>query len=39
VDFGHRLGRTFTAFKERWFIENVYERTIEPKPTALPGDL
>jgi hypothetical protein len=36
VDFGHRLGRTFTAFKERWFIENVYERTIEPKPTALP---
>lgn len=36
VDFGARLGHSFTAFKERWFDENKYERTIDAKPTAMP---
>lgn len=35
VDYGARLGKSFTAFKERWFDENVYERTIKPRPAAI----
>lgn len=30
VDRGERLGRTFTAYKTRWFYENVYKRRFEP---------
>jgi SNF2 family DNA or RNA helicase len=34
VDGGERLGKTFTAFKERWFCENAYTREISPWPHA-----
>jgi SNF2 family DNA or RNA helicase len=30
VDFGQRLGHTFTAFKQRWFEEDIYAHTITP---------
>ena len=33
VDFGERLGRTFTQYMQRWFHENEYSHTV----TALPG--
>lgn len=31
VDKGHRLGRTFTAFKDRFFDENPFSGEIAPK--------
>lgn len=34
LDHGARLGRSMTAFKDRWFDEDHYEHTIEPKPHA-----
>jgi len=34
VDFGARLGATFTDFKARWFDENVYAHKITPKENA-----
>ena len=34
LDFGQRLGKSFTAFKDRWFVEDYYARTITPKPNA-----
>lgn len=34
LDQGVRLGRTKTAFKQRWFTENKYTFAIEPKPHA-----
>ncbi|WP_299313757.1 DEAD/DEAH box helicase [uncultured Halomonas sp.] len=34
VDKGHRLGRTYSAFKERFFDENVFSGEITPKPHA-----
>jgi len=34
VDFGARLGATFTDFKNRWFYENVYAHSITPKENA-----
>lgn len=37
IDQGKRLGRTFTAFKNRWFDVNLYSRTTTPKPGALKG--
>lgn len=35
IDQGKRLGRTFTAFKSRWFEVNLYNRKVTPKPNAL----
>ena len=32
VDFGAALGRTFGAYKKRWFTEDVYAKTITPHP-------
>lgn len=34
VDFGARLGTSFTKFKDRWFDENVYAHSITPKANA-----
>lgn len=34
VDFGERLGRTYTAFKDRWFTTNPYTRKTEALPFA-----
>lgn len=34
IDHGHRLGRTYTDFKRRWFDENQYSRKITPLPAA-----
>ena len=34
VDFGQRLGRTYTAFLNRWFIQDAYTREIVPRPNA-----
>lgn len=34
IDAGVRLGRTFTAFKQRWFIEDRETFTIKPLPHA-----
>jgi hypothetical protein len=34
VDFGERLGRTYTAFMERWFHKGFDGHTIEPYPHA-----
>ena len=33
-DAGQRLGSSFGTFKKRWFNENIYVRTIEPKSFA-----
>jgi hypothetical protein len=30
VDFGERLGRSYTAFQKRWFIEEAYTHRIVP---------
>jgi hypothetical protein len=30
VDRGQRLGRTFTAFKNRWFDEDIYAHSLTP---------
>lgn len=35
VDGGKRLGRTITAFRDRWFTQNVYARTWTPKDNAM----
>ena len=34
VDFGARLGRTFTQYMTRWFSENEYSRIVKPLPGA-----
>lgn len=34
VDKGRRLGASFTAYKNRWFDEDQYKRTITPRPYA-----
>jgi SNF2 family DNA or RNA helicase len=34
VDFGQRLGRTFTQFVQRWFHENEYSHSVTPLPGA-----
>lgn len=34
LDFGQRLGRTFTAFQERWFRQNYNGYGIKPMPYA-----
>ena len=34
VDFGERLGHTYTAFFDRWFNKNEYTRKITPKEGA-----
>jgi SNF2 family DNA or RNA helicase len=34
VDFGERLGRTWTAFKTRWFDFDQYSMETKPKPFA-----
>lgn len=34
LDQGERLGRTITAFHERWFNKNRYTHEITPKPGA-----
>ena len=34
VDFGERLGATYTAFLTRWFDKNEYTRKITPKDHA-----
>ena len=33
LDFGKRLGRTYTSFMQRWFYQNEYTREV----TMLPG--
>lgn len=35
IDQGKRLGTKKTAFKARWFDENKFNHTIEPKPAAI----
>ncbi len=32
LDKGERLGRSYTAFLQRWFRQNPYSRAIEPMP-------
>lgn len=34
VDFGHRLGLTYTAFMQRWFTVDPYTREVSPRPNA-----
>jgi len=34
IDFGHRLGRTYTDFMRRWFIISEYTREVEPRVNA-----
>jgi hypothetical protein len=34
VDFGQRLGRTYTDFLNRWFYVNAYDKSIEPRKGA-----
>lgn len=34
VDFGQRLGHTYTDYMRRWFTINAYTREVEPRPTA-----
>jgi len=34
IDCGERLGRTWTAFKDRWFSYNQYTFTTTPRPLA-----
>lgn len=34
LDGGKRLGNTFSAFVNRWFITNLYSHSVEPKPDA-----
>ena len=34
VDFGHRLGTSYTDFMKRWFIVDPYTRQVEPRPNA-----
>jgi hypothetical protein len=34
VDGGERLGRSMTAFKQRWFHEDKYDNSITPLPHA-----
>jgi hypothetical protein len=36
VDFGHRLGTSYTDFMKRWFIVDPYTRQVEPRPNARP---
>jgi SNF2 family DNA or RNA helicase len=34
IDMGERLGRTFSAFKDRWFITNQWSHEVEYRPGA-----
>lgn len=34
LDFGERLGRTYTAFFNRWFEMDPYTRAVTPRPGA-----
>ena len=34
VDFGARLGRTYTAYMDKWFLENKYTRKITMREDA-----
>ena len=34
VDFGHRLGHSYTDFLKRWFIVDPYTREVVPRPNA-----
>lgn len=34
VDFGQRLGRTYTTFMQRWFYENQYTHEVKMLPGA-----
>jgi len=34
VDFGNRLGESYTDFLKRWFIVDPYTRRVEPRPNA-----
>lgn len=34
LDFGSRLGTSYTAFMERWFTVNQYTRRVSPRPGA-----
>ena len=34
LDIGKRLGRSFTAFKDRWFTTSLYTRATEPRTHA-----
>lgn len=36
VDFGQRLGLSYTNFMKRWFIVDPYTRQVEPRPNARP---
>lgn len=36
VDFGHRLGNSYTDFMKRWFIVDPYTREVAPRPNARP---
>lgn len=34
LDFGQRLGTSYTQFKNRWFYENAYSRDVSPRKGA-----
>jgi hypothetical protein len=34
VDFGHRLGTSYTDYMKRWFYVSPYDRSVEPRPAA-----
>lgn len=34
IDFGHRLGNSYTDYMKRWFIVDPYTRAVEPRPSA-----
>jgi SNF2 family DNA or RNA helicase len=36
VDFGSRLGHSYTDFLKRWFTVDPYTREVEPRPNARP---
>ena len=36
IDQGKRLGSSMTAFKQRWFREDQYTKTVDPLPGAEP---
>lgn len=34
VDFGHRLGHSYTDYLKRWFVVSPYDKSVEPRPNA-----
>jgi hypothetical protein len=36
IDFGHRLGHSYTDYIKRWFTVDPYTKAVEPRPNARP---